>query len=422
MASSVFWTTLSAIASRGLFLVRSIVMARLLGREIYGQWGIVGSIVSMLAQYSAMGAAKTASKHVAELKTSDPIRCGNVLSFIFLFTSGGLFVMSIAGVVLAKWLAVGIYSEPALTIPLMFSVLYLITLVMNSLLQGVLAGFNDFKHMAGVAVIQGAIELAVTIPLIMSLDLLGAVLGAAASFGVSALLFLRRMNKLMKQHNLSMSLHGAWSERKLFWSYTVPLTLSGGVTVPATWFAYTLTTNLIGFAALGAYVAADRFRVLLLFIPTTMKQVSLPMLSEALGNGNARRFRRVLWASLGINIGIAAVGALPVVIFSPWLLSWFGPTFREEWPLLVILAFAAVVQAGVSILSQVTQSSGRTWKNFIFNSTYAIILVVVALLTIPRIGATGLAWSILAACIASFIAHGVLAVVLMRKKKLFRHE
>jgi O-antigen/teichoic acid export membrane protein len=419
LASSVGWTTLGAVASRGCFLLTALLMARVLGKAGYGQWGIVDSTVVMLAQYGAMGMGKTATKHVAELRRAAPGRGGDVLSFLFLVAGTGLAVMAVVCAAAAPLLASRVYRAESLAVPLACAALYLISMTGTYLLQAVLAGFGDYRAMASINVVQGVLLPVLVAPLTWGWGLSGAVLAIATSYGAALGLTARRVRQLCREHDMPITLSGAKRETGLFWSYCLPLSLAGGIAVPASWFVNTYTSRVVGFGALGGYMAADRFRGLLMFIPTTVKQVSLPMLSEMLAAGDARRFRRVLWANLGVNVGLTLAGAVPAIALSPWLMSWFGPQFRDEWPMLVVLVLSATAQAAANVLAQVTACSGKTWLNFAFSTTFGIVLVTVTLACVPRLGALGLAIGMLAAQSSVAAAHGGLSWWLLCTGRLF---
>ena len=78
-ARGIFWTGTGAIISRALGLLGSIVIARILGREIFGVVGMFQSTINMFATFAVFGMNLTANKHVAEYRKSDPDRAGRII-------------------------------------------------------------------------------------------------------------------------------------------------------------------------------------------------------------------------------------------------------------------------------------------------------------------------------------------------------
>jgi O-antigen/teichoic acid export membrane protein len=79
LARGVFWSMAGAMISRGLMLVATVAVARLLGKTGYGELGMIQSTVGMFGVFAGFGLGLTATKHVAELRQSDPIRAGRIL-------------------------------------------------------------------------------------------------------------------------------------------------------------------------------------------------------------------------------------------------------------------------------------------------------------------------------------------------------
>ena len=74
-----FWSVLGAIFSKGLVFISWVVVARILGSDGYGQFGIVRSTVLMFSTFAGLGLGITAMKHVAEFLGTDKERTGRIL-------------------------------------------------------------------------------------------------------------------------------------------------------------------------------------------------------------------------------------------------------------------------------------------------------------------------------------------------------
>src|SRR4029453_12131551 len=100
-----FWSLSGTLISRGLALLASILVARVLGKVGFGELGIIQSSVGMFGTFAGFGLGLTATKHVAEFRTKDPARAGRIISLSSLVSwmTGG--VMAGLLFVLAPWLA-----------------------------------------------------------------------------------------------------------------------------------------------------------------------------------------------------------------------------------------------------------------------------------------------------------------------------
>ena len=68
VARGAFWSLAGSAISRALGLVSAILVGRLLGKEDFGELGIIQSTIGTFATIAGFGMGLTANKHVAELK------------------------------------------------------------------------------------------------------------------------------------------------------------------------------------------------------------------------------------------------------------------------------------------------------------------------------------------------------------------
>lgn len=59
LARGAFWSIVGASVSRGLMLAASILVARILGCEVYGEFSIIRSTVSMFLVFAGFGLGMT---------------------------------------------------------------------------------------------------------------------------------------------------------------------------------------------------------------------------------------------------------------------------------------------------------------------------------------------------------------------------
>ena len=114
LAKGAFWSMAGAVISRGLMLCASIFVARILGKNGFGELGMIQSTVGMFGVFAGFGLGLTATKHVAEFRQSAPDRAGRIiaLSALVAVASGGLMALSLF--IFAPWLAEHTINAPHL--------------------------------------------------------------------------------------------------------------------------------------------------------------------------------------------------------------------------------------------------------------------------------------------------------------------
>ena len=144
LARGMAWSTVGAVSSRALALLASIIAARILGKSVFGELGIIQSTTNMYRTFGQLGGL-TATKHVAEFRKKDPERAGRMiaLSIIVAVTSGS--VVGMLMVATAPW-AARLLAAPDLQGAIALSALALLLIVINETLDGILSGFEAFKR------------------------------------------------------------------------------------------------------------------------------------------------------------------------------------------------------------------------------------------------------------------------------------
>ncbi|MEE9294710.1 MAG: oligosaccharide flippase family protein [Phycisphaerae bacterium] len=415
LASGAFWSLVGAVSSRGLMLLTTIVLARLLGKSGYGLWGLVASTVSMFAGLAGAGLSVTATKHIAQLKKTDPARAGRTLSLVMAVGLVSVMLMAVLCMVTSGWVSNRLYHTPSLSGPLKLAGLMVFFMVAAQILQGALAGFEEFQRIAYNNLVQGIVAVMVAIPMTYWLGVPGAVIGMAIAWAAAMMLNLRETLRASRKHGLAIGARGMWQERHVLWSYIAPSLLTSVVAAPAPVLGLSLVMQTEGgLAGIGGLTVALRWRDLVLFIPASIKRVALPMLSRLRGENDGARFVRALWANIGLNGGVALAGAIPVALLAPWILSLYGPEFRQDWDLIAVLMVAAVFQAVNDVVTQVTACTNRMWWRFFIHIVWAGTLVGGSYWLVPVYGVRGYAWALTLAVVGHMLLNITAAIVSIR--------
>ena len=71
LAKGVFWSVLGSVLSRVLLFITWIIMARILGKELYGEYGLIRNTILMFATFAGFGMGITGMKFIAENYEND---------------------------------------------------------------------------------------------------------------------------------------------------------------------------------------------------------------------------------------------------------------------------------------------------------------------------------------------------------------
>ena len=391
LAKGTFWSIAGTGISRGLMLVSTILVARILGQIGYGELGIIHSTIIMFGVFAEFSVGVTATKYVAEFRQDDPDRAGRIISFSnMLATVTGSF-MALILYVLAPWLAEHSLVAPHLDSVLRIGSVMLLFSALNGAQTGALAGFEAFRTIARVNLFVGL----TTFPILVGGAYIGGLEGAAwalaINMGINWFLNNIALRNEAKRHNIFISFKGCWNERSILWSFSIPTVLSGIMYGLVNWICNTMLVNRPdGYGEMGIYNAANQWYAVMLFLPGMLGSVLLPILSERLGQKETKQSEKLIISTIKIN----AVLVIPLIVLggiaSPYIISLYGDGFRGEWPTLVVALITGGLLAVQFPVGYALAAAGRMWINFAMNVGWGLIFIIATLFLID-FGSLGLA-------------------------------
>jgi O-antigen/teichoic acid export membrane protein len=128
-----------------------------------------------------------------------------------------------------------------------------------------------------------------------------------------------------------------------------------------------------------------------------VNHVGMSLLNNQRGASAERSYRRVFWGNMALTGAAVAAGAGFMALSGRQLLAAFGAQFDAAYPALLILMAAAIPEGLALATAQAIQSHERMWLALVGRvfPCYAVLLSV-AVLVSPGLGALGLAWAYLA--------------------------
>ncbi len=416
LARGAFWSFFGAIISRGLSLISSVLVARMLGKEGFGELGIIQSSVGMFATFAGFGLGLTATKYVAEFRAKDPAKAGRIigLSSVVSLVTGGL--ITIILVVLAPWLAAKTLNAPKLSGLLILSAPLLLLGAWGGAQIGALAGFESFKRLAQLNLITGLLNFPLMVCGVYLGGLTGAVLGAVCANLAGCALNSWALRFEMRKVGVPVIYSGCHAEWPILWKFSLPSLLSGVMVGPVTWACNALLVNQPnGYAEMGLFNAANQWRSAIVFIPGTLGVVILPMLANMHGTKDLSNYKKTLKYNLVLNFIISLIVAITVCILAKIIMAAYGSGFRDGQVVLILLSSSAVLWATLNVIGQAIASSASMWWGFGLNGIWAIAMLASTWFLVGY-GATGLA---LAVCFSYLVHLGT--VSLYAWIAIFRH-
>lgn len=354
------WSLIGSTVGRGLSLIAGILVARFLGKDIYGEYGIIKTTLIYIEIFSTFGLGYTATKYIADYKKTCPEKVSAVCRAalrITLFTSG---LMALVVLVFAKQIA-EIIDAPHLYNTLRITAAGIVVNAINIAQIGVLSGFAEFKVIARNTTISGIVTFVLTATLTYLWGLNGAVIALVLSYGTQCLINNISVRTLVNQYEKPKS-----SQKELYQelvSFSFPIALQESLYSITSWVISFMLIKLAGYGELGLYSAAGQWAAIISFIPGILRNVTLSHLSSNMTNQTAHV--TTMKAMLLVNILSTAVMFLGIVLFQDLICSFYGETFVGLKPVLLVLTFNTICSNASNVYVQEFMAQGKNWFVFV---------------------------------------------------------
>ena len=338
LARGVTWSTAGSVVAQGSSLLTAMVVAQRVGIAAFGGFVLVQSTALMLQSVGSLGLGLATTRQVARLRTQDPRRTGRIIGFALLFTV-------LAGILLAG-LA---FTVPSAMIQSLLRTDHLDTMMrwvgliacsfMISRIQAdILVGLEAFRVMAAVHVVRGITTLLLTSLGAYGFGLTGAIIAFVGAGLITCIISQVMITQACRSCGIALTWRNVHTEIHLLGT-SLFVTASSLTLALVTWIlSVLLVRQEQGLAELALFNAADRWRTAILFLPSMLAQVSLPLLAHTYTQERRSHYRRLLWESSGVGLLITAIPAITIILLAPLVMSGYGAAFAPGKPVLMLLA------------------------------------------------------------------------------------
>lgn len=390
--------------------VATIFVARLLGSDLYGLYGIVLIAPTLIGVFRDWGVNSAMVRYAAQCRGE-----GRDCDVRSIFVSGLIFeiamglALSAVSFGLSGFLAADVFHRPTLA-PLieLASISILATGIVNAA-SAAFTGVEKMEHYSIMVIIQSIFKTIIMIALVIEgLGAAGAVTGYTAAYaiaGTSGLLLMYTIyRKLPRPDTRKLEIKGY---TKTMLTYGTPLSFSsivGGF--QSQFYAFLLPIYYVSSnIAIGNYSIASTFIVLIAFFATPITTMLFPAFSKLNPEKDKDDLKNVFQFSIKYaSLLVLPVATLVMCLAQPAVATLFGNTYSSAPLFLALLAIAYVYPAFGSLTTgNFILSQGKTRFNLYLTLLTAAIGFPLGYLLIMHFGVLGLIITSLTAGIPSTV-------------------
>lgn len=352
-----FWSLTGNVIGRGLALLAGILVARFLGKEIYGEYGIIRNTILTIGVFSTFGLGYTATKFIAEYKNDFPEKIPIFIKYANKITFGTSGFMAILLFLFSDFVAIEWLEAEQLGFPLKLLAILIIFNAITTTQIGILSGFGRFKEIAKINAVIGVATFILSVVLTYFYKLNGALVTLLIVQILNCLLNYIVVKKEIRPFKNSKEKDPQLMSRIL--QFSTPIALQEATYSITSWLSSLLLIRLGTFGDLGLYTAAIQWNSIVLFIPGILRNVVLSHLSEK--NNDSLAHNKILKQTILINFGTTAILSIIVIIFSNVLAKSYGDSF-QGLALIISLAVITTIFTSISnVYAQAFTSLNKNW-------------------------------------------------------------
>jgi len=392
------WSVAGSALARLLALVSTVVIARLLGVENFGNLIILQSTLGMFGVFAGLGLGVVATKFSAELKVRDPIRLGQILALVQRMAIIGGVLISVVLILTSDLIATKIIHSPSLAGMIALASASVFFMTVDAYNNSALLGFEAIKQSVLGALVAVLLSIPLSIALTWSYGLQGAVSGVVLASILQCGVSYWLLNQELKKHYIKRE-RIVLSDWKVLRDYALPALLGGAMVAPVHWICHVLLINTPnGAVEMGVLGIALQWNQAVYFFPLAFGRIVLPVMTETITNGHGKHANTVLKAAILANAMVALPVSILIGLLSRWIMHIYGVANAYAWLVLTLMVAAAAISATCAPVGQIMVAKGKVWYGWLMNVGWAIVYVAMSYFLLG-FGAAGVAGALLMAYI-----------------------
>ena len=398
------WILIGTIFSKLMLLLSSIIVARILGKETFGEVGILRSTINSFSMMANMGLGITATKFIAENLHKRMKSVGEVIGFTISLAVIFALVVFILFITFSNEISIIIASEH-LEDEVIVSAFILLFVTINSAQIGVLSGFEKFSVIAKTTLIGAFFSFIFQILGAYYFGVKGTLIGFGINYFILFVLFNRNIFLISKKLKIKITFKKISKYKSLFIKISLPAALSGILVSPIFWLCNTILVNQKnGYGNMAILDAASQWQQIILFIPSALSQLLLPLLASYSDDQNS--FKKVFKYNLLINLAIVFILCIVILFTSNFIMGFYGESFKSGSLVLILMSIASLPMVVSSLIGQSLIAKEKVWIGLLFNLVWGACFISLSYNFIDsyQLGVLGYAYSFL----ISYIIHMML--------------
>ncbi len=391
------WTAFALFCERLISLGQSVYVARQLGAEEFGRYGLVFATTGLIASLAGLQLGLTASVHVSKYVRTAPLMAGAVIR---LCEIAGL-VSTIAAVLFVwcapDWVALHLLGGRSYTNVLGVAAVIVLLSVFSGIQDGVLQGFERFRALAiarvGATLVGFLVLLVIGRPGNLDRVLIAITIGAA----IRMLAVFAIKEQQWRTHRLKATIRALWDVRGAIFHFSLPSMLASLLFGVVGWYGMlAVSKTQIGFHGVAYVTTGQQWQGTVQFSTAFIASVAVPMMSRMLHEGDTAAAQHIFRANVLLNISISTSVAIAICLLSTFILRAYGPEFTAGYLVFWLIILSTIPNSYIYAVYQGLVARSQMWRQLWLYAANGVPLAMGYYVLVPKYGPLGYAMTMLA--------------------------
>lgn len=352
------WSVLGSGFGNFLLLIAGIVIARFLGKDIYGEYGMVKTTMFYFASFATFGLGFTSTKYIADFlknKESDIvsiIRSSLVITLLF-----SVFICVV--LLLFSGAIASFINEPKLKTAFQYLGVIIVFRSLTTTGTGLLSGFKRFDTIGIAGIISGAVLLVLGTVLTYLNGLTGSLVALLLSQMTNSIVVLIKLKQISSTY--SNSGNNYYKELIVF---SFPIALQELSYAVCSWATMLVLAKYSSVGEVGLWSASAQWHSVALLIPGLLSNMVLSYMASATADkrGDGAMVKKMMI----INLLSALIPFIVIIALQNVITSYYGPTFSGLPKVLNMLMVSTFFVCAANVLQSNLIATGKNWMLFTF--------------------------------------------------------
>lgn len=372
LISGGFWNGIGLGISKGIMWGSSIIFARMLTKEEFGDWGYLWStfLTMMMFVDGPWGSAVT--KYVSDYKETNKEKCGQIIALYLLMmlpVSVLMLLLSLFSKDIAKLL-----NHENLISPLFYFIISMIPMGFLSILKSIINGLEAFKINSYLIPTITLVDFAIKLFSLKKWGFEGITSCIVFSGAVQVFIVAVMVSKAMKANRIRIHIKGCVSLSRVIVNFTFPtlvyiaITTCGNVIVPSIYLSHENGSEI-----LSGYTVLIQLQSVISFLPLMMAAPMLATISSSFAKDQAKTWGTIKRIMPPFAVALLICSILLFCLSAP-LLSMYGKQYIMYKTALRLFIPAIIFQIICPFINQIFCALERldlmNYSRFLWLGTY----------------------------------------------------